>query len=58
MELYSRLNTKKGINEICRLANEKEKKTKDLTNVKCVEGKGSDSCNKWRRYKKEMKRVF
>lgn len=58
MELYSRLDTKEGISEINRLAKEKERKTKYLIHVKCVKGKGSESCNKWRRYKKKMEKDF
>jgi hypothetical protein len=55
--LYKRLGTKEGENDIYRMAKSKERKTRDIIQVKCINNeterlltKDEDIKNRWREY--------
>jgi hypothetical protein len=55
--LYQRLDTKEGEKDICRMAKSRERKTRDIIQVKCIKDeterlliKDEDIKNRWREY--------
>jgi non-homologous end joining protein Ku len=60
-ELYQRLGTKKGEKDICRMVNSRERKTRDIIQIKYIKDatgrlltKDEDTKSRWREYFKKL----